>query len=264
MSAMMLTTPSIAIAPFGNELAHAMAAADIQGRLHVLDDLEAQTGLKLPMSTAVSVDGDVQFDSSTLDFERVPFEGAIRRLRNLTPMTKLAFDGLSKRYKMQAFTIAGISDVALIDKIHEALAKVVADGGTDRDFRRAVNALTDEAGVERLASFHVETVFRTNVQRAYSYGRMEQMRDPDVAKALPYWKFRTAGDGRVRPEHEALNGFVARQDDPVWRKLYPPLGFNCRCIVTAILAKRAPAGADEPGIDRVPDASRSLLSNGGF
>jgi len=47
---------------------------------------------------------------------------------------------------------------------------------------------------------------------------------------LPFLQYKTAGDGRVRPEHAALDGIIRRIEDPFWNTLYPPNGWNCRCL----------------------------------
>lgn len=46
-----------------------------------------------------------------------------------------------------------------------------------------------------------------------------------------YLEYSTVGDNRVRPEHKALDKFTALKSDPVWRRIYPPLAWNCRCTV---------------------------------
>lgn len=46
-----------------------------------------------------------------------------------------------------------------------------------------------------------------------------------------YLEYTTVGDGRVRPEHKALDKFTALKTDPIWRRIYPPLAWNCRCTV---------------------------------
>ena len=56
----------------------------------------------------------------------------------------------------------------------------------------------------------------------------------------------------MRPEHRVLHLFTARAEDPVWRKIYPPNGFNCRCSVVPILPSEAPKDADTPGMERLP------------
>lgn len=46
-----------------------------------------------------------------------------------------------------------------------------------------------------------------------------------------YLEYSTVGDDRVRPEHQLLDKFTALKTDSVWRRIYPPLQWNCRCTV---------------------------------
>jgi SPP1 gp7 family putative phage head morphogenesis protein len=48
---------------------------------------------------------------------------------------------------------------------------------------------------------------------------------------LPYLRYVTAGDARVRPDHAPLDGIIKRVDDDFWDTFYPPNGWNCRCTV---------------------------------
>jgi SPP1 gp7 family putative phage head morphogenesis protein len=237
----------------GTVLSRYFAAVDLLGRAHVMDAAHRKTGKQFKLATTTTIPN---FDD--LGFESVPFTRAIERVLNLIGMSRNAYDGLAQRYKMQAFTIAGISDVKLIEQIKSALADVMASGGTENDFQAAVNALTDNAGIARLAKTQIDTVFQTAVQTAYQNGRFEQMSDPAVVAALPYWTYRTAGDDRVRPAHAALDGFTARYGDPVWNRLYPPAGYNCRCTVTAEGPDDVPEDADTPGLGRIPLAAANV------
>ncbi len=44
-------------------------------------------------------------------------------------------------------------------------------------------------------------------------------------------KYKTAGDGRVRPSHAALNNITKPKNDSFWNKYYPPNDYGCRCNV---------------------------------
>jgi SPP1 gp7 family putative phage head morphogenesis protein len=251
--AVAIAAPQIVAAQFQNKLggmvARYLAAFDLLGRAHVIEAAQLKTGSKFKLATTTTIP---KFDDNLLGFENVPFTQAIERVLKLIGMSRNAFDGLARKYRMQAFTVAGLSDVKLIEQIKLALAEVMARGGTVQDFERAVNGLTDKAGVERLAKNQIDTIFQTVVQTAYQNGRFEQMTDPAVLAALPYWMYRTAGDNRVRPAHAALDGFAARALDPVWHRLYPPCGYNCRCTVTAEGPGDVPKDADLPGLSRIP------------
>lgn len=238
----------------GSLFARYLAAFDLLGRAHVIAAAQKKTGQKIKLATSSSFDD--------LPFQSVPPTQAIERVLKLIGMSRNAFDGLAQRYKMQAFTIAGVSDVKLIEQIQKALADVMTSGGTEKEFQAAVNALTDKVGIERLATTQVNSVFQTNVQTAYQNGRFEQMSDPAVAAALPFWTYRTAGDDRVRPAHAALDGFSARNNDVVWNRIYPPCGYNCRCTVTAEGPDDVPDDASLPGLQRIPFAAASVPDPG--
>lgn len=48
---------------------------------------------------------------------------------------------------------------------------------------------------------------------------------------FPYWEYKTLDDSKVRPEHVVLHGVILPANDPLWRKIYPPNGWRCRCYV---------------------------------
>jgi uncharacterized protein with gpF-like domain len=87
--------------------------------------------------------------------------------------------------------------------------------------------------------------------KEYSARRHEQLTDPAVMDALPFWQYLTAGDDRVRPSHAILDKFTALATDPVWKKIYPPRGRTCRCIVIPLLTSEAPGNAREDGETRL-------------
>ncbi|NBH76196.1 phage minor head protein [Rodentibacter pneumotropicus] len=78
----------------------------------------------------------------------------------------------------------------------------------------------------------LNTIYRVNMQSAYSSARYQRLRDN--VDNRPYWQYSAVGDSRTRPAHLALSGKVYRYDDPFWATFYPPNGFNCRCTVIAL------------------------------
>ena len=76
------------------------------------------------------------------------------------------------------------------------------------------------------------TEYRTAVQVAEAASNYRSQRRN--ANLMPYWVYRTVGDGQVRPEHAALDGLTLPATDPEWGKIYPPNDWGCRCWVDAI------------------------------
>ncbi|QCW20343.1 hypothetical protein [Flavobacterium phage FPSV-S1] len=76
----------------------------------------------------------------------------------------------------------------------------------------------------------LETEFNTAFslsQSAQDWLQIEEQKD-----ALPMLRFSTVGDNRVRDDHADFDGITLPVDDPFWDNNYPPLDWNCRCIVT--------------------------------
>ncbi|GIZ15293.1 ADP-ribosyltransferase [Capnocytophaga catalasegens] len=80
---------------------------------------------------------------------------------------------------------------------------------------------------------YLEAEYEFAVQSAQSVERWQTFSDD----AERYWlEYRTAGDERVRADHDALRGVCLPKTDPFWESYYPPLGWRCRCTVVQVLA----------------------------
>lgn len=262
----------------GELLARRLAAANLLGRVQVAKLARRKSGLIVPIASSprfrrfdeAGADSAGGSDTEELiaNFSTdLAQDGEAEYIRALVPVLREVFDGLTTEYRSNAFTLAAAADVRLIEKVRDALADVVQKGGTSEDFEAAVKAITDDAGVAELDAFTLDTAFNTAMQKAFSLGRYEQMSDPAVKAVLPYWQYWTVGDDRVRAEHAVLDGFVARADDPVWLKIFPPNGFNCRCSVVPLTRAEALAAdknCDEPGYSRLPPLAQLKVPQAGF
>lgn len=135
-----------------------------------------------------------------------------------------------------AWTVSGLTTLAQIEHVRDLAAQAVADGGTLREFQRAVEQ-DDE--VLALPAGRVETVFRNAVQTAYHAGRWEHYEAS--REALPYLMYDAINDSRTRPAHRAMDGTIRRIDDPWWATHSPPCGHNCRCGTIQLTAEQAKA-----------------------
>jgi uncharacterized protein with gpF-like domain len=62
-----------------------------------------------------------------------------------------------------------------------------------------------------------------------------------VKDSRPFLMYDAINDSRTRENHRALDGFIAPSDDPVWDRIYPPNGHNCRCTVISLSKRQAEA-----------------------
>lgn len=139
--------------------------------------------------------------------------------------------------------------------INSELSRSVQDGVTGQTAIRRVTGRLERAGATPSSPSYVETLVRTHAQIAYNAAHWNQFQgDPDL------WGFEyvTAGDGRVRLEHERLDGMIRKKDDPIWQTVWPPNGWNCRCQVVAIYEK-----ARQTPVPKSLDVDEEFLFNPG-
>lgn len=137
-----------------------------------------------------------------------------------------------------------------------------AEAGTRKIKAEAAKVL-DEAIkqiVKQAAAFEDDEVAREYIVSFDITDALRQMRDPDLVKIRPYWRYRHA-DTRVpmnpRPEHVAWNGLVLMHDDPWWDTHFPPNDWKCSCGVETLsrgdLRRLGKSGPDTaPEIVRAP------------
>lgn len=85
-----------------------------------------------------------------------------------------------------------------------------------------------------LTAARLETVYRTNINRAQSQGRLDICRDEMVRKFVPLMRFRSTKDTRTRDTHRKFDGYIATVDEIDRMGIPTPLGFNCRCSWTPV------------------------------
>ncbi|MDA3978479.1 phage minor head protein [Gallibacterium sp. AGMB14963] len=162
-------------------------------------------------------------------------------------------DELQLSARGRAAKIANLTSLEMMQDIYQSLIDAKAEGKAFGEWRKGLLAHLDKKGwlhTEKVGRkqktliadpktgevfgtpWRLNTIYRTNVQAAYSAQRYQQQRDNALHR--PYWQYSAVGDSRTRPSHAALNGKVYRYDDPFWRTFYPPNGFNCRCSVIAL------------------------------
>ena len=149
----------------------------------------------------------------------------------------------------QAFTIAKMTNLSMLQDVHACLAKCLKEGKTEKWFvkqmepylrergwwgkKKMIDPRTGEERTVRLGSpARLKLIYRQNMQTAYMAGRYKQMLAN--ADARPWWQYLAVLDGKTRPSHKILSGRTFRYDDPFWSSHWPPNGFNCRCRVRAL------------------------------
>ena len=251
LSAALQLFPAMKPGPVAGILEDAVIAAELNGRVSAdlsrggastrANRVEANRrrlggpgGRKLIQ--AVNAQKGFRFIDQVLDPEE-----AIRFFGEKAPVTPEIFAQLSTEAKARAFTVAGVLQEDLLAELYSGVDKALKEGTTLAEFQASAGELFARRGLAGPNPWHLETVFRNNVQSAYMAGRYHQMVDPDVLGQRPFWQYETVGDGQVRPDHAAQHGKVYPAQHPFWSFWYPPNGHNCRCDVISLSGREVKA-----------------------
>jgi SPP1 gp7 family putative phage head morphogenesis protein len=143
---------------------------------------------------------------------------------------KKVFDQLSKEAKQSAFSVSRVYKEDVLEGFKNEIDSALRTGATQQQTVKRFKDILSGASHRELGEFHLETIFRTNMQTAYGVGRRRGLEE--VSDAFPFWQYHAVMDDRTRPRHAAINGVILPADNPFWDEHYPPWAFNCRCSVT--------------------------------
>lgn len=199
------------------------------------------------------------------NFAPIPHDEAVKFILSKPAVEREVWAQLLPELKALTFTIkltqdadSEIKKAAGLKAIEEAKALIasVPAGADQRKVKRQVVALLlpffpTKAQAERRA----ELLLRHWTGMAYGAAQFRIM--DRQRKAMPYWKYVTFGDERVRASHAALNGKILPADSPFWQTHYPPWAPMCRCIVVPVTRREYKRihGAEE----KLEVARRSII-----
>lgn len=173
-----------------------------------------------------------------LSHNEITFEEAVIYFKERIPVSSSEFYKIADEYKNLAFTVSGYTNVQILKKFYDFLLEAIEEGKSLNQFKNSMNDFLEAEGYEGLLPLQADNIFRTNVQTAFSVGHYEQMTQPAVLKARPYWEYDAVNDSHTRASHLAMDGKVFPADSPVWDTWYPPNGFRCRCSVRPLSKKQ--------------------------
>lgn len=194
----------------------------------------------MPTGTRLEVSENILVDA----FKRRPADAIAYMKQKGFAFSWNWFDTLKEAHA-KAFTVARVARMDILQDIRTSVRSALRSGTTERDFIKTLKPRLQKAGwwgekvdPETGEIYHagsprrLKTIYRVNCQTAYQAGRYKQMKA--VSSVFKYWQYISVNDSKTRPEHRALHLKVFRQDDPIWDKIFPPNGWNCRCKVRAL------------------------------
>ena len=135
-------------------------------------------------------------------------------------------------------------------ELHEASALLIDSNGNRKPFEQFLN------DVRKINETYNRNYLRAEYNFCHSSAQMAAKWDEFQADGDEYnLQYRTAADGRVRPEHAALHGVTLPPSDPFWREYFPPNGWNCRCNVVQVLRDKYPTTPHDEAMQRGAEAT---------
>lgn len=128
------------------------------------------------------------------------------------------------------------SGMKAFHELNEAFPSLLDENGNRKPFEQFLNDVRKID--ETYNSNYLRAEYNFVQSSAEMAAKWEQfMEDGDRY----YLQYRTAKDGKVRPEHAALHGVTLPVTDSFWEEYYPPNGWNCRCTVVQVRKSKYPA-----------------------
>lgn len=135
-------------------------------------------------------------------------------------------------------------------ELNEAAALLIDSNGNRKPFEQFLN------DVRKIDDTYNRNYLRAEYNFCHSSAQMAAKWDEFQADGDDYnLQYRTAADGRVRPEHAALHGVTLPPSDPFWKTYFPPNGWNCRCNVVQVLKEKYPETPRDEAMRRGAEAT---------
>ncbi|WP_107885325.1 phage minor head protein [Neisseria elongata] len=171
-----------------------------------------------------------------------------------------------------AFTVAKMMDADMLAEVKDAIEAAQRNGTAFADFKKRLkpylmakgwwgeqimtDPLDGEPKLVQLGSTRrLKTIFDTNMRTAFAAGQWQRIQANK--KALPYLRYNKSASGHPRDGHKRYYGLVLPVDHDIWKVIFPPNGYGCKCSVSALTKRQA----EEEGIGGEPDAEMVEFTN---
>ena len=171
----------------------------------------------------------------------------------------------------RAFTISRLTSPDLLETIQAKLVKSVAGDLSRKDWTKQVRELLQDSGwwgdievidqatgevlTTRFNANRLRLIYDVNTRTASAAGQWERFEKSK--RALPYLRYVTKRDEKVREQHRTWNNLVLPVDHPFWNTHAPPNGWNCRCSLVGMTQKDYDKGVSPRGDSLYKDVPKT-------
>lgn len=194
---------------------------------------------------------------AAVELKALPPEEAIAFFRQKGYRTTFSYLDMMHRAHSQAFTVAGVTRLDVLEEIRAAVAEGLEKGTTLADFKKEMRRRLSAKGwwqpkeveddatgevktVDLTRSKRLRTIFNTNMRTSYAAGQWTRIQRTKTA--LPFLVYQAVGDDHTRPLHRKWGGVDTGMpvclpvDHPWWKTHFPPCDWSCRCHVLQMTA----------------------------
>lgn len=200
----------------------------IAGRKELEDEVKKNmTELFTGMMKTVFSQKGAQFTVELLEAPKVQeFIGAHAKVLD-SSFEKVEMSELMRRRLTRSNYI--FSGMKTFHELNEAFPSLLDENGNRKTFEQFLN------DVRKIDETYNQNYLRAEFNFVQSSAEMAAKWERFMEDGDRYnLQYRTAADGKVRPEHASMHGITLPPSDSFWEEFYPPNGWGCRCTVVQV------------------------------
>lgn len=163
-----------------------------------------------------------------------------------------------------AFTVAKMMNEDMLADVKSVIERALEAGMPFAEFKKNLKpylmirgwwgeqVMTDPLdGKPRLVQLgstrRLKTIYQTNMHTAFAAGQWARVQANK--KALPYLRYNGSAAAHPREGHRRYYGLILPVDHVLWRYIFPPNGYGCKCTVSQLSRQQA----EREGVSPQPD-----------
>jgi hypothetical protein len=186
-------------------------------------------------------------------FKTAP-EEVVRYFRTKRSLPSFDWRDVAPEEHAFSFTVAKSMEHDVLDDLRSAVDDAIVNRTPFDQFQQSLEPILRRKGwwgrriqtdpkddlpkiVQLGSPRRLRTIYWANTSTAHAAGEWE--RTQRNKRFLPFLLYTLSVSERRRLQHEGWVGIIARVDDPIWDRLYPPNGWGCKCRVRQISQSEA-------------------------